>query len=433
MFHQPVVAPSNGSPRSLRFILAITAGLFASGSALAETISVNFETPAYVVGPVNAQDGWKALGSVGSGCALYDVGVVTNTYGFANFGGQSLRDSNARTSGCFGDQTFSKALANEAGESLANNASPGGAPIMSSGLRQPHFEASWEFASTVPGAEQSGLSVVASADRGDGARMNWLQMTDTPGGLGVNFYDYVDNAPLGSEADPAKGCDVEDDFFFTQVATGLSRTTTHSIRMTLDLVEGPANDVVKIYVDGTLRHTGTSWEDYFRWCEGLGGPYDQGYGSNESRTIDSILFRTGGGAQPATLGKGFLIDNLVITSSARPIRIDVRPNNSQNQVNTNAKQLVPIAILGEPGFDPVVDVDQDSVVVRGASPISTKFDVGDVNGDGLRDLTLYFRARGIRSPTPTECVDPAATLVLDGATLQGAPFTGTDHVAWLGC
>ena len=44
-------------------------------------------------------------------------------------------------------------------------------------------------------------------------------------------------------------------------------------------------------------HTGTSWEDYFRFCEG-----------NPTRTVDSVLFRTAGDPAPATLGKGFLID-----------------------------------------------------------------------------------------------------------------------------
>ena len=55
-------------------------------------------------------------------------------------------------------------LADEAGETTAQN---GGFPA----ARAQTFEAQWDFASTVPGAEQSGLAVVASPDRGDGARM----------------------------------------------------------------------------------------------------------------------------------------------------------------------------------------------------------------------------------------------------------------------
>ena len=159
---------------------------------------------------------------------------------------------------------------------------------MSGGARQPFFQAEWHFASTVPAAEQPGLSVVASPDRGDGARMSWVQMTDTPTGLEVNFNDYQKN--LNS-------------FVLTNVASGLDRMVPHTIKITMHFVDGVANDVVKVYVDGVLRHTGTSWEDYFRDQE-----------LNPTRTVDSILYRTGGAAAPATNGKGFLIDNLTLMS-----------------------------------------------------------------------------------------------------------------------
>jgi len=113
--------------------------------------------------------------------------------------------------------------------------------------------------------------------------------------------------------------------------------------------------------------------------------------------------------------------------------IDVRPNNVQNQINTGARQLVPIAILGSDGFDPVADVDPDSVHVRGAEPSSTRTDEVDVNGDGYRDLTLYFRARDLEPPSEQECADPDAMLLLTGNLMTGEPFEGSDHVTWLGC
>jgi len=258
-------------------VVALCLGLAAP--VLAETLTINFES--YTLGTVNGQDGWSSTGAAGSGCAVYDHQVANNSSGIAAFGTKSLRISNAVTSGCFGDQTFSKSLIDEAGEASAQG---GG---MSGGTRQPYFQAEWQFASTVPTGEQPGLSVVASPDRGDGARMSWVQMTDTPAGLEVNFFDYQQGSG----------------FVFTQVATGLSRTVPHSIKITMQFVDGTANDVVKVYVDGTLRHTGTSWEDYFRDVEG-----------NPTRTVDSILFRTGGAAAPATAGKGFLIDNLTLAS-----------------------------------------------------------------------------------------------------------------------
>jgi hypothetical protein len=200
--------------------------------------------------------------------------------------------SNAVTSGCFGDQTFSKSLVDEAGETSALNNG------MSGGARQTHFETQWDFASTVPDAEQPGLSVVASPDRGDGSRMSWVQMTDTPGGIDINFAD------VQGTTDPAN-------FVDANVATGLDRGVPHTIKITMDFVDGPSNDVVQVYVDGVLKLTGTSWENYYRFdteAQPEGGP----------RTVDSILFRTGGTAAPGTDGNGFLIDNLTLSSSTGP-------------------------------------------------------------------------------------------------------------------
>lgn len=267
--------------------------------AKADSNSITFEPPTYHIGSPNGQDGWVSLGSAGSGCATYDHAIASTPSFFgapASFGSQSLRISNAVTSGCFGDQTFSKPLVNEAGETTATSNG------LSGGVRQSHFEAEWSFASTTPGAEQPGLSVVASPDRGDGSRMSWVQMADTPGGLAVNFYD-------------VQGTDNPANFVFSPVASGLSRTVPHTIKITVDFVDGPSNDVVKVYVDGVLMHTGTTWENYYRFdSEALpeGGP----------RTVDSVLFRTGGVAAPATMGFGFLIDNLSIRSGTPPANKD---------------------------------------------------------------------------------------------------------------
>lgn len=273
----------------LLVLSVLSISLLVAVPALAASFSIDFES--YALGTVHGQDGWSSAGSAGLGCAMYDHAIVNNTYGYASFGTKSLRLSNAVTSGCFGDQTFSKSLAEEAGETTAEN---GG---FSGGARQNFFSAQWDFASTVPGAEQPGLSVVASPDRGDGARMSWVQMTDTPSGLEVNFNDYQSGAV---EA----GCPTGANFILTNVASGLDRTVPHTIKITMQFIDGSANDVVQVYVDGVLKHTGTSWEDYFRECEG-----------NPSRTVDSILFRTGGAAAPATAGNGFVIDNLTLTSS----------------------------------------------------------------------------------------------------------------------
>lgn len=257
------------SLKTVASLCAVAVSLVFAGSALADSTTIDFESPTYTTGSINGQDGWSSTGP-------YDQEVAGSAV--AGFGSQSLRISNAVTSGSFGDHTFSKELGEPAGESGKS-----------------YFEASWQFASTVPGAEQPGLSVVASPDRGDGARMSWIQMADTPTGLAVNFYDYQDGLNPGCSGS---------DFVFTEVATGLDRAVSHTIAVRMWFVPGAGNDVVQVLVDGTLRHTGTSWEDYFRSCEG-----------NPTRNVDSILFRTGGTAAPATQGNGFLIDNLSLASA----------------------------------------------------------------------------------------------------------------------
>ena len=255
--------------------------------AAASAAAVNFENPPYTVGTIHLQDGWTSAGAAGLGCAIYDHAVAMNSAAVPSFGAQSLRMSNAVTSGCFSDQTFSKQVPIGAGETTAQDITGS-----TSSARQTSFEAEWNFASTVPGSEQAGLSVVASPDRGDGARMSWIQMRDTPSGLEVNFFDY--RAGSG--------------FVRTTVASGLSRSIPHTIKVVMDFVEGPENDIVKVSVDGVLLHTGTSWEEYFRIVE-----------LKPTRTVNRVLFRTGGTAAPATAGKGFLIDNLSLATFATPL------------------------------------------------------------------------------------------------------------------
>ena len=246
----------------------------------------------YVVGKIHGQHDWLSSGP-------YDHFVVDNTlaaafYSYPTFGDQSLRISNAITSGSFGDQTFSKRTPNYAGESASECAT------FCQGTQQNHFEAEWQFASTVPDAEQPGLSVVASPDRGDGSRMSWVQMTDTPTGLAINFFDVRGKSNPSNFVGP------------TKVATGLDRTVPHRIKITMDLFEGPSNDIVKVYVDDALKHTGTSWENYYR--------YDSEAAAHGGvpPIVNRILFRTGDPAAPATAGFGFVIDSLNLATSAVP-------------------------------------------------------------------------------------------------------------------
>jgi hypothetical protein len=309
-----------------------------SGIANADSRTINFE-PSQGYHPGSIQDqpgvtsppaGWGGSFPPGVINTAIDQKIVFDWPGRpASFGHQSWRISNAYASGSFGDMPFSPSLTNEAGETSALNS------IYSGGTRQNHFEAQWSFWSVAPAGRcpdpvnppplppppETSLTcsyVSISPDRGDGARMSYIRLDDHPDGIEVHFSDYQDNAPRGTYGSPvtaAPGCGDEDVFTDILVAT-VARNRAHSVRLSIDFIDGPHNDVVKVYVDDELKHVGTTWEDYFRWCpESLGGTGDPTF--DQSRTVDSLLFRVGGRPHPMNLGLGFLIDNLSYSSSLR--------------------------------------------------------------------------------------------------------------------
>ncbi|MBI3504286.1 MAG: hypothetical protein HY059_05550 [Proteobacteria bacterium] len=283
-------------------------------------ITTTFED--FTLGAIDGQHDWKSLGGLGAPppsdplathCAVYDheiadvAAVVPGGGAVRSFGRRSLRISNAVTSGCYSDQTFSSRTADVAGETGAWSRSTDGTvdyALAGAALRS-RFEAEWRFASTVPRAQQPGLEVVASPARGDNQRMSWVQMSDLSDGLAVGFVERSNVAAPG-------------DFIYTMVARGLDRRVPHTIRLTMDFVDGPSNDVVRVYVDGELRHTGTSWENYYH--------YDANGRSNfggATPVVNRLMFRTGsdvhrgypGLPAPATRGHGFLIDDVRLSTS----------------------------------------------------------------------------------------------------------------------
>ena len=303
-------------------IAAVATAAVFIGFAHADSNAINFEAPAYSTGSINGQNGWGGQNPPGIPINPgIDQAIVANGLGApVSFGGQSWRLSNAYTSGSFGDMPFSPSLNNEAGETSAKNGD--GVFTLSGGSRKGHFEAQFSFASADPTSATDNDSYFStSPDRGDGARMSYIRIEDRPSGMDVFFDDYIDAAPYGTLANPSNGCGAGDDFTDILVASGLSRNIAHTVKLTIDFVDGPRNDVVKVYIDGTLVHTGTTWEDYFRWCTESGGGVPNDATADQSRTVDSMLFRVGGAqgpTHPQNFGKGFLIDGLSYSSVPTP-------------------------------------------------------------------------------------------------------------------
>jgi hypothetical protein len=252
-------------------ILALTAFTTA---ATADTIdSITFET--YTAGDINGQQGWMKTGPFDA--AVKNVG---QRYGFGN---QALRISDAVTSGSFGDQTFSPGLSSSAGET--------GMKIFKSSFR----------IGTTQDELQTGLHVSVSPDSGDGGRMSYLRFEDQLDGVHVFFDDATNPGPLGHETT----------FNETDIAT-LNRTSAHTIAFSMSFRPGPANDWVKVSIDGRTRIVGTTWEDYYRYdAEQIGN-------ENQIPLVSKMLLRVSGTANPANNGNGFLVDDLSLSSSSVP-------------------------------------------------------------------------------------------------------------------
>ncbi len=277
------------------------------GSAAAATeAATDFEL--FTLGGINGQWDWKSFGgagavSPGSYCAVYDHVIHANdALAPLAFGSRSLRISNAVTTGCYGDQTFSARAADVAGQSGATSVSRDGLTdyaLPGAALRN-HFDAEWTVRSATPGQAQPGLEVVVSPARGDDHRMSWVRMADLPDGLAISVAARADQSNPGA-------------FQMVSIATGLDRSQSHTIRLTIDFTDGSANDVVQVFVDSVRRYVGQSWETYYA----LDPNGAANFGGNPP-AVNRLMFRTGsdllrgvpGSPAPALLGKGFLFDGV---------------------------------------------------------------------------------------------------------------------------
>ena len=116
----------------------------------------------------------------------------------------------------------------------------------------------------------------------------------------------------------------------------------HTVRLTMQFVDGPGNDIVKVFVDGNLVHTGGSWEDYYTLdTESSPTPADR-----VSRTVDSLLIRAGGNPQLDTAGKGFLFDGVSVTTG--PVPVETGPG-SEAGAGTGAS-TVAVPVTATPTF-----------------------------------------------------------------------------------
>lgn len=313
--------------------------------ASADSVSFNFES-GYATTSVDGQNGWNSTGG-------FDQSVVDNTYGFASFGNETFRISNATTTDNFDDQTFTAPLVDSVGEATSTSGA------FSAGTKQNHFMMQFDIASAASTTHQANLFITVSPERGDGSRMSYLRFEDRADGIHVLFDDVTDAGPVGTganfnETEIAGG---------TATTTALDRGSVHTIKMVIDINEGEGNDVVQVYIDNVLVITGTSWEDYYR--------FDPDASLEQTpRIIRTMLIRASGTPVPGNAGGGFLFDNITLESST-------------NQPTT------PVV----PTPTPVVAVSGGGGGGGGGIISQT----GDINGDGhvdLLDYNILFSAWG---------------------------------------
>ncbi len=346
----------------------------------------------FATGTVNGQGGWHVSGT-------FDQEVIPNYlyFGYPTFGCQTLRISDAMTSVFIYNQIFSNGATNEAGET---DAFSGDTPI---GTRQNHFEAQFDLGTALQ-TEQPGLHMSVSPDRGDGTRMSSVGIIDTADGLDVYFQDVT-------------GTTSPVTFNETQIANNLSRIVPHTIKFVMDFVDGPSNDVVKVYIDGSLAHTGTSWENFYRYDnDAYPAP------SPNSRTVNGLVFYEPGTSNSGNNYNGFVVDNVSITSttttstSTPPNSTSTPPTSTSTPPvitlnGSSTMNIVQHSVFTDPGATATDDID-GTVAVTATGTVNTA-----VLGAYIRTYTATDSNNNTASTTRT--VNVVATSSVPIVTLNG--------------
>jgi hypothetical protein len=272
-----------------------------------------------LAGTVDGQNGWSTRDAFLTSTTVGKWDQQVMNVNDANGNRNVFRMSNAITSGTYTSQVFSARSGQVAGETNAalwnNRGTNGSAPL--SPIQAGSYAASDTFYSKVAfrsatGAAQSGLALTLSASAKQSAvRMSWLQLQDTGSGFNVNFWDTGANGAFAPTA--------------TTIASGLSYTALHTLEMGITFVDGVStvggqvfgNDVMKIWLNGSLIHTGTTWESYYYSNVSERNAVASGPGPR-LQAVDSMLFRVSGTAATGTSGNGFYFEDFAIGNTIVP-------------------------------------------------------------------------------------------------------------------
>lgn len=335
---------------------------------LAATAAAQGDFSSFSLGSIDGQFGWTvrdaftACTTVGT----YDQGIVLD-----GSGNKVFRLSNAVTNNGYSAQVCSPSAAQVAGETGSalwndrgtNGCAPVSPPMSGAYASNDAFWYRCTFRSAT-GAAQPGLFVTMSPTaRQSTVRMGWIRIEDNGStGFDLKVYDLLANGTF--PAGP------------TTIATGLSYTAQHELTVTIDFVDGVStvgadvfgNDVLKVYLDGTLIHTGSTWESYYYFYEQIVA------GTPRKQAVDSMLFRVINPAVASTFGQGLYFGRSRIENDPPP---------------------VPVSLYG---FGQPVDMPPTLNAAKAGRVIPLKFRVTDGAGMGVQvpnlTLTAYLYPLG---------------------------------------
>jgi len=101
------------------------------------------------------------------------------------------------------------------------------------------------------------------------------------------------------------------------------------------------------------------------------------------------------------------------------VEIDIKPGSNPNSINLKSNGVVPVAVLTTSDFN-IIDIDPSTVQFAGASPL--RWAKEDVDNDGDVDMVFHFKVRELTLN------QNSVEATLNGNTLTGIPFEGTDTV-----
>jgi uncharacterized repeat protein (TIGR01451 family) len=254
-----------------------TFALLPCGVARAANVTSDFESSSgYTLGALGTQQGWTSS-------SLADEAVVPSN-GIPTFGLQSWRLSNFEANSAFtGTQNYSPPVSPPASEDGPNTVF-----IAKFSVFDPTY--------------QDGLDVTVSPDSGEGSRMQWVWLHDTPAGVEV-WSSYSKLLLHGLPYDWT-----EDDL------GTLSHGVPHTIEWRIKLNPGENNDQVRILIDNQdAGQCFGTWENYYRL-----DPEQTIPNHNIPPSINSLQFRTSMQGPAALQGQGYIFDNVSVTTGTGP-------------------------------------------------------------------------------------------------------------------